>query len=275
VGFRAIPWDDRSETLKGTPRVSPIARLLLGLALLSFAACAKQPPANDAEAQADFRELNDPIEPTNRFFYRVNDTIDTYALRPAAVAYRDVVPGAVRRPIHNVLNNLGAPAMFANDVLSAKPRRAGDSLMRFLINTTAGAGGLFDVATGWGYPDHNSDFGMTLALWGVGQGPFLFLPVLGPSNPRDAVGFGANTVLDPLTWASFGGSTAVNLTRYGATALDTRERLIEPVDQIKRSALDPYATFRSLARQNRADEVAKAGQDGAATVPAWFPRPAQ
>jgi len=255
--------------------VSPIARLLLGLALLSFAACAKQPPANDAEAQADFRELNDPIEPTNRFFYRVNDTIDTYALRPAAVAYRDVVPGAVRRPIHNVLNNLGAPAMFANDVLSAKPRRAGDSLMRFLINTTAGAGGLFDVATGWGYPDHNSDFGMILALWGVGQGPFLFLPVLGPSNPRDAVGFGANTLLDPLTWASFGGSTAVNLSRYGATALDTRERLIEPVDQIKRSALDPYATFRSLARQNRADEVAKAGQDGAATVPAWFPRPAQ
>ncbi len=253
----------------------PIARLLFGLLALSVAACAARPPAGDAEAQADFRELNDPIEPTNRFFYRVNDTIDTYALRPAAVAYRDVVPGAVRRPIHNVLVNLGTPAMFANDVLSAKPRRAGDSLMRFLINTTAGAGGLFDVATGWGYPDHNSDFGLTLALWGVGEGPFLFLPIIGPSNPRDAVGFGANVALDPLTWASFGGSTAVNLTRYGANALDTRERFIEPVDSIKRSALDPYATFRSLSRQNRTDEIAKAGQDRPATVPAWFPRPAQ
>jgi phospholipid-binding lipoprotein MlaA len=253
----------------------PIARLLLGLVALSVAACAARPPAGDAEAQADFRELNDPIEPTNRFFSRVNDTIDTYALRPAAVAYRDVVPGAVRRPIHNVLANLGTPATFANDVLSAKPRRAGDSLMRFLINTTAGAGGLFDVATGWGYPDHDSDFGQTLALWGVGEGPFLFLPIIGPSNPRDAVGFGANTVLDPLTWASFGGSTAVNVTRYSANALDTRERFIEPVDSIKRSALDPYATFRSLSRQNRTDEVMKARQDRPATVPAWFPQPAK
>ena len=255
--------------------MSLVARLLLGLLMLSVAACAARPPAGDAEAQADFRELNDPIEPTNRFFYRVNDTIDTYALRPAAVAYRDVVPGAIRRPIHNVLNNLGAPAMFANDVLSAKPRRAGDSMMRFLINTTAGAGGLFDVATGWGYPDHDSDFGLTLALWGVGTGPFMFLPVLGPSNPRDAVGFGVNTTLEPLTWASFGGSTAVNLGLYGVTALDTRERLIGTIDSIKRDALDPYATFRSLSRQNRADQVVKAGQDRPATVPAWFPRPAQ
>jgi len=259
---------------KGSSRVSPIARLLLGCALL-IAACAQRPPANDAAAQAEYRELNDPIEPTNRFFYRVNDTIDTYALRPAAVAYRDVVPGAVRRPIHNVLSNLGTPIGFANDVLSAKPRRAGDSLMRFLINSTAGVGGLFDVASDWGYPGHNSDFGLTLALWGVGEGPFLYLPVLGPTNPRDATGFGANIGLDPLTWASFGGSATLGYTRYGLSALDTRERLIDPIDQIKRSALDPYATFRSLARQNRADEVTKAAQDGTATIPAWFPRTAQ
>ncbi len=255
--------------------MSPIVRLLLGLALLTVAGCATRPPASDPEARADFRELNDPLEPTNRFFYRVNDALDTYALRPAAIAYRDVVPGAVRRPIHNVLTNLGTPVVFANDVLSAKPLRAGDSLMRFLINSTAGAGGLFDVATGWGYPDHSNDFGLTLALWGVGEGPFLYLPVLGPTNPRDAAGFGANIVLDPLTWASFGGSSALGVVRYGVTAVDTRERLIEPIDQIKRSALDSYATFRSLERQNRASEVAKAEQDGPATVPAWFPRPAR
>lgn len=266
---------DRGNALKGSPRVSPFARLMLGLALLSVAACAARPPADDAEAQAEYRELNDPLEPTNRVFYRVNDTIDTYALRPAAVAYRDVVPGAVRRPIRNVLNTLGTPAMFANDVLSAKPRRAGDSLMRFLINTTAGGLGLFDVATEWGYPDHSSDFGLTMALWGVEGGPFLYLPIIGPTNPRDAVGYGANTVLDPLTWASFGSSTAVNLTRYGVTALDTRERFIEPIDSVKRGALDPYATFRSVSRQNRADEVEKSRQDLPATVPAWFPRPAQ
>lgn len=255
--------------------MSPFARLLLGLALLSVAACAARPPAGDAEAQAEYRELNDPLEPTNRVFYRINDTIDTYALRPVAVAYRDYVPGAVRRPVRNVLSNLGMPANFANDVLSAKPRKAGDSLMRFLINTTAGGLGLFDVATKWGYPDHSSDLGLTLALWGVEGGPYLYLPIIGPSNPRDAVGFGGNTILDPLTWASFGGSTAAGLTRYGATAVDTRERFIEPIDSIKRNALDPYATFRSVSRQNRADEVEKARQDLPATVPAWFPRPAQ
>ena len=255
--------------------MSLISRLLLGLLVLSVAACASRPPAGDTEALAEYRELNDPIEPTNRFFYRVNDGIDTYALRPAAVAYRDVVPGAIRRPIHNVLANLGTPATFANDVLSAKPRRAGDSLMRFLINTTAGGLGLFDVATDWGYPEHSNDFGLTLALWGVGEGPFLFLPVLGPSNPRDAAGLGAAIALDPLTYASFGGKTALELSRLGLTALDTRERLIEPLDSIKRGALDPYATFRSLYRQNRADGIVRARQDNPATVPAWFPRPAQ
>jgi len=240
--------------------VSPFARLLLGFAMLSVAACAARPPASDPDAVAEYRELNDPLEPTNRFFYKVNDTIDTYAFRPVAVAYRDYVPGVVRRPVRNVLSNFGMPANFANDVLQAKPRKAGDSMMRFLINTTAGGLGLFDVATDWGYPDHSNDLGLTLALWGVEGGPYLYLPVIGPTNPRDAAGFGGN---------------AANLGRYGATAVDTRERFIDPIDSVKRSALDPYATFRSVSRQNRADEVAKAHEDLPATVPAWFPRPAR
>ena len=252
----------------------PFARLLLGFALLSVAACAARPPASDPDAVAEYKELNDPLEPTNRFFYKVNDAIDTYALRPVAVAYRDYVPGAVRRPIRNALSNLGTPANFANDVLQAKPRKAGDSMMRFLINTTAGGLGLFDVATEWGYPDHTTDLGLTFAVWGIAAGPYLYLPVIGPSDPRDATGFGGNTVLDPLTWASFGGSTAANLGRFGASAVDTRERFIDPIDSVKRSALDPYATFRSLYRQSRTDEVEKAKQDLPATVPAWFPRPA-
>jgi phospholipid-binding lipoprotein MlaA len=248
----------------------PWFRPLLLCSLFLVASCAAQPPAGDAEAQAEYRENNDPLEPTNRVFYAVNDGIDTYVLRPAAVAYRAAVPGGVRRPVHNALVNLGTPAQFANDVLQGKPRRAGDSMMRFLINTTAGGAGFFDVATGWGYPDHDADFGQTLAVWGVGEGPFLFLPVLGPSNPRDAIGFGANSALDPLTWASFGGSKTLGFARLGVGAVDTRERLIDPIDSIKRGALDPYATFRSLYRQNRSDEVAKARQDRPATTPSWF-----
>ena len=215
------------------------------------------------------RELNDPLEPTNRFFYRVNDGLDTYVLRPVAVAYRQV-PQGVRTPVHNLLTNIQAPAAFANDVLQAHPRKAGDMMMRFVINSTVGVAGLFDVATGAGYPEHETDFGLTLAVYGVGEGPFLFLPVLGPSNPRDAGGFAGQIALDPLTYASFGGSRTLGISRFGLTAVDTRERLIDPIDQVKRGALDPYATFRSLYRQNRADEVARARQDRPATVPAWF-----
>ena len=249
-----------------------LLRLLLGSVLLLAAGCAPRPPADDPAAAAEARELNDPYEPANRFFYRVNDSLDTYVLRPVAVGYRAVVPGAVRTPIHNLLVNLAAPTAFANEVIEAHPRKAGDMAMRFLINSTAGVGGLFDVAASAGYPDHDVDFGMTLAMWGVGEGPFLFLPVLGPSNPRDATGFGTQFGLDPLTYASFGGSATLGFSRAAVGAVDTRERLIDQVDSIKRGALDPYATFRSLYRQNRADQVAKARADKPATVPAWFAR---
>lgn len=248
-----------------------VPRLLLGSLLLLVVVCVPKPPL-DAVSAAEAQELNDPYESTNRFFYTVNDGLDTYVLRPVAVAYRAAVPGAVRRPIRNVLTNLAAPTAFANEVIQTHPRKAGDMAMRFLINSTVGVGGLFDVATEAGYPDHDVDFGLTLALWGVGEGPFLFLPVLGPSNPRDVTGFGAQFGLDPLTYASFGGSATLGVSRAAVSAVDTRERLLDPIDSIKRGALDPYATFRSLYRQNRADEVARVQADRPATVPAWFSR---
>ena len=247
--------------------------LACGVALgLSVAGCATPPPASDPDAVADFKQTNDPLEPTNRFFYQVNDGLDTYILRPVAVAYR-YIPGGIRRPIHNVLANISSPVIFANDVMQTKPRRAGDTMMRFLINTTAGVGGLFDVASEVGYPQHDTDFGVTLALWGAGDGPFLFLPVLGPSNPRDATGFAGNAVLDPFTWASFGGVNAFRWSKYGLGAVDARERLIDPVDSVKKTALDPYATFRSLYRQNRQSQIDETRSDDRTTVPAWFARP--
>jgi len=246
-------------------------RVLTLAAVVALAACAAQPPAGDADALAENRANNDPIEPTNRFFYRVNDGLDTYLLRPVAVAYRQV-PGAVRRPIHNLLVNMSTPITFANNVLQTKPTRAGTSMMRFLINSTAGVGGLFDVATGLGYPDHDTDFGVTLALWGAGDGPFLFLPVLGPSNPRDATGFAGNAVLDPFTWVSFGGANALRYSKFGAGAVDARERVLDPIDNVKKTALDPYATFRSLYRQNRQSTIDATRADDHATVPAWFSR---
>ena len=247
--------------------------LFLALFLLSMSACATRPPASDVDATKDFEANNDPYEPANRFFYKVNNGLDQYVLRPIAVAYRDVVPGAVRRPIHNALANVSSTVVFANDVLDAKPRRAGDTFMRFLINSTAGVGGFFDVASDWGYPSHDADFGQTLALWGLPDGPFLFLPVLGPSSPRDATGFGADIAIDPFTWVTFGGSHTLGYARFGLGAVDAREAVIDPLDQINKTALDPYATLRSLYRQRRASQIQALRDDKRATVPAWYPRP--
>ena len=194
--------------------------LLAAVAALALAGCATRPPASDPEALAEYRQNNDPLEPTNRVFYAVNNGLDTVILRPLAVAYRYAVPQVVRNPIHNVLTNISSPVTFVNDVTQAKPRRAGDTFMRFVINSTVGVAGLFDVASGWGYPAHETDFGVTLALWGVPEGPFLFLPVLGPSNPRDALGFGVDTVIDPFFWPPNGGG--MNTFRITRTAVSGR-----------------------------------------------------
>ena len=253
-------------TLRGCAIMGLVAGLLAG--------CATPPPADDPDAVADFRQTNDPLEPTNRVFYAINNGLDTVILRPAALAYRYVVPGPVRNGIHNVLSNLGTPVQLANDILEGKPRRAGDTTMRFVINTTAGVLGVFDVAKGWGYPNHDADFGMTLANWGVPEGPFLFLPVLGPTDPRDATGFGVDIALDPFTWV--GGNTAWRVfdwTRYALSALDAREQVLNDLDQIKKTALDPYATFRSLYRQHRQAQIDAMRNDDRATTPDRFSKP--
>ena len=239
----------------------PVAALV-AVGLLA-SGCATQPPATDPDAVAEYQANNDPLEPTNRFLYRVNDVIDTNVLRPVAQGYRYVVPGVVRRSIGNALNNVSSPVVFANDVLQGHPRYAAETVTRFVVNSTVGLGGLFDVADELGLPPHRGgSFGTTLGVWGVGDGPFLFLPLLGPSNVRDTTGFAGNVVLDPFTWASFGGVNALEGSRFGVGAVDTRERLLDPVDQVKKDSLDPYATFRSLYRQNRAAEIEAAREDG-------------
>ena len=254
------------------PLPTTLFRTLPALTLACLlAACATKPPATDAEATTEFNQMNDPLEPTNRFFYEVNDGIDTYFFRPLAVAY-GYIPGAIRDPVHNVLANLSSPIIFSDDVLQTKPQRAGTTMMRFLINSTAGVGGLFDVADHLGYKRHTTDFGVTLALWGVGPGPFLFLPVLGPSDPRDATGFGVDAALDPFDYATFGGAATLRVSQFGLNAVDTRQRLIGTIEPIKRTALDPYATFRSLYRQNRESVIDETANDNKATIPAWFPQ---
>lgn len=254
-------------------RCTTLAMLGSLLAAL-LVACATPPPAGDAEAVAEYHRTNDPLEPTNRFFYQVNDKLDTYLLRPAAIVYRDVLPEPVRTGIHNVLSNLNTPVQLGNDMLEGKPRRAGDTTMRFLINTTVGVLGIFDVASHWGYPDHDADFGMTLASWGMQPGPYLYLPVLGPTDPRDFAGFGVDVVGDPWFWIGKGAVVSdLGYAKWGLTALDARSRLLGTISSIKKTALDPYATFRSLYRQHRQAEIESMENDNRRTIPVWFPQP--
>ena len=255
----------------------PARRLRLIAACLVaglLAGCATPPPAGHPEARREFYRTNDPLEPTNRVFYRVNDALDTAVLRPAAIAYRDALPAPVRTGVHNILGNLATPVTLGNDMLEGKPQRAGDTFMRFLINTTLGGLGAVDVASRLGYPSHDADFGETLAVWGVPEGPFLFLPVFGPTNPRDTLGRGVDIAADPFGWVGQGGAvTALNWTRFSLTAVDARSRVLGEISAIKKTALDPYATFRSLYRQHRRAQIAKLRADNRHTIPAWFPAP--
>jgi phospholipid-binding lipoprotein MlaA len=254
----------------GSLRALVLAGCVLA-SLATLAGCATPPPADDPEAVAEFKELNDPLEPGNRVAFDVNTVLDDAIMQPIARAYRFVLPEEARKGIDNVLHNLATPVRLGNDILSGKPRRAGDTTMRFFINTTAGVLGVFDVASGLGYGKHDSDFGLTLGSWGVEDGPFLFVPVLGPSSPRDLTGFAVDRVGNPFFWVGQGTAvTALGWSRFGVAAISARERVLDPVEQTRKTALDPYATFRSLYRQYREGQLRKLHEDNRATIPVWF-----
>jgi phospholipid-binding lipoprotein MlaA len=249
---------------------------MLILSPVNLVGCAAQPPATEPAARALYQEANDPLEPTNRFLYRLSDAVTSISLTPAARAYRRAVPEQVRTGIANFFANLGNPIRFVNDILQDDPRRAGDTFMRFVINTTIGVGGILDVAREWGYPPHPADFGMTFAIWGAPPGPYLFIPLLGPSDLRDAVGTGvAAAPIAPLIPKIGSGATntAVHWTTLITATVSGYSQNLPSIDEAKRTALDPYATFRSLFWQHRAYEIKAAEQRPARTVPIWFRLP--
>ena len=248
------------------PLIARFAAPLLALALV--AGCAAPPPADDAEAVAEWEQVNDPLEPMNRAVFDFNIAADEYALKPAAQAYRWAVPQYGRDRVHNILTNLNSPLIFANDLLQGEPDRAVQTFFRAMLNSTFGLAGFLDVATPAGIPPHEEDFGQTLAVWGVGEGPYLVLPIFGPSNPRDGVGLAVEMVADPFDLAMANiGREYISYARLGLTGLDKRESLLDTLDEVQRTSLDYYASLRSLYRQHRASEILN-GRGGGAKVPA-------
>jgi phospholipid-binding lipoprotein MlaA len=226
----------------GTPHLRRAA-LVCGLLVAMLAS------NGPARAQSD----DDPLEPMNRVFFEFNRIMDGLLLEPAARIYRGVTPQFFRDAVNNFLDNLNTPVVLANDILQGEPYRAERTLGRFMLNTIMGVGGLVDVGGLLGMPErHNEDFGQTLAIYGVGEGPYLVLPLLGPSNPRDTFGFVVDFAFDPMTYVA---PRDIALARFGTDLLAFREQNIEAFDELKRSSIDLYAATRTLARQLRASEI--------------------
>ena len=169
--------------------------------------------------------------------------------------------GRSRRGVRNVLNNLGSIRTFANDILQGEATRAGTTLVRFVVNSTIGFGGLFEVAEDYGYPRHFEDFGQTLAVWGIGEGPYLFVPLLGPSTPRDLTGSVVDFFFDPFTYVQWGDESYVPYVRTGLVYLELRSSNIQTLDDIEASSADFYTSLRGLYRQARNNEIRNGAQE--------------
>ncbi len=224
-------------------------------ATLTVAGCAT--PPTDPAARAAFDEANDPLEPMNRHVFEFNRVLDGLLFKNVAEFYRIVVPEPVRKSIHNVIVNLNEPVVFANNLLQAKIERGGTTFARFAVNSTVGLAGLFDVATEMGLKEQTGDFGQTLYSWGVEDGgPYLVLPILGPTNPRDGIGMGVDSYIDPWRYISSDvGISHFMWTRFVMDGLDKRVKAGPELEEIERNSVDYYASLRSLFRQNRAKEL--------------------
>ena len=218
--------------------------------------CATRPPASDHYAVAEFERINDPAEPFNRKVHRVNQIADQAIVEPIAVLYGFAIPKPLRQIITNVLRNLQEPLTLVHDILQGEGDRAATTLGRFASNSTIGLGGSFDVATGFGLERHTEDFGQTLAVWGIGEGPYLVLPFLGPSGLRDGVGRLGDFYMDPVSIArSEANVNGLSLIHMGVGAIDVRHRNLDNLRELEASAIDLYATMRSAYRQNRRKEI--------------------
>lgn len=243
-------------------------RPLLLCLLLTLAACAQtqvlrggiEVPSASAQ-YAGTTDPSDPLERINRGLMDAQMALDDSLFRPIAESYRAAVPEYGRTRLRLALRNLGEPVIFAHNILQLRFDAAGTTLGRFALNSTMGLGGMFDPASEHGLPRQSGDFGQTFARYGVGEGPYLFLPVLGPTVLRDAVGDGldgffnpVSIALDPMT--SRATLRFLNITRSTLGGVDLRAENLDTLDALRADSIDFYARLRSVTRQRREAELA-------------------
>ncbi|MDE0799592.1 MAG: VacJ family lipoprotein [Rhodospirillaceae bacterium] len=225
--------------------------------MFALGACASKPPATDTEAFRAYEQNNDPLEPWNRSMMQIDQGLDTVFFNPVISVYQTVVPKPGRRGVSNAIRNFRTPITLVNDIFQGEGSRAGTTLRRFLINSTVGLFGLFDVAQYWGLPYHSEDLGQTLAVWGVGEGPYLYFPILGPSGGRDITGYAVDNIgIDIMSWVGRADNPFWwQVAYFGGLAVDIKGNAKPTLEELKASSIDYYTALRSAYRQNRAKEI--------------------
>jgi phospholipid-binding lipoprotein MlaA len=224
---------------------SSFSRLPLALPLLAVIASAG--PCRAAEP-------NDPLEGVNRRSYQLEEVLDHVLIGPAAHAFGRI-PSPIRGGLRNFSRNLGEPVVAVNDLLQGRIKQAARTVARLVVNSTFGLGGILDVANSNHLPHHDNGFGTTLGRWGAGPGPYLFIPLLGPSTVRDAFGRVADIGLNPLTYARFRSRTEIDIGIAVVDGLGARLDADQELENIRQTSTDPYATLRSYYLQHRQAQI--------------------
>ena len=235
---------------------------ITAVALLMLAPTAAGAATSGAVTSGD---KADPAERVNRVGYAIHQVFDHYLIRPAAMAFKAVTPKFLRHGLENVLTNLSEPVVAGNDLLQGRVSKAGAATLRFMTNTTVGVGGVFDVANGAGLPHHDNGFALTLARAGVKPGPYLFIPLVGPTTVRDAIGNGIDGLTNPFHWLAQSRSETLVISQTVVAGLDERVNADADLTALMSEATDPYATLRSVYLQNQQSKI---DDSAAAAVPA-------
>ena len=207
------------------------------------------------DLELDALEPDDPWETANRGIFAFNRVVDRWAWRPITATYQFIVPTFFRRGIHRIFLNAETPAIVVNQLLQAEWRASGLTIARFVLNSTAGYGGFFDAADiGAGWKRHDEDFGQTLAVWGLSSGPYVVIPVIGPSTVRDSVGTIVDRSLDPLTFII--GPLKWILFLGAGEGISIREANADALRELEESSIDFYAALRSAYFQVRESDIA-------------------